>query len=168
MRIYAFFLPRIPTQHPKLSLLTWSENPLIGSVSSIDNLLVLALCEILHKTDLNNIINEFLIAKIKGTVSILFFKIICHWPLFCNTWLFFGWIFVIVNIVVLGFSDIKPSGFLPASLTTSSQLLLGVSFSIQHLNMGRGCQYFRSLSLYTLSLCSFILCYRLYLHTTEP
>lgn len=39
MRIYAFFLPRIPIQHPKLSLLTWSENPLIGSVSSIDNLL---------------------------------------------------------------------------------------------------------------------------------
>lgn len=116
MRASIFFIHRIPVKYPKFfaNLLQnsthWFSEQLLKIHCSSS--LVFALSEILHKTDLDDTINELLIAKIKETVYILFLKNICHWPFFfCNTWLFFGWIFVIVNNVVLGFSEIKPSWF---------------------------------------------------------
>jgi len=87
MRTYTFFIHRIPIKHPKFfaNLLQNSPHWFSEQLLKIHCLssLVFALSEILHKTDLDDTINELLIAnddtinelliaKIKETVYILF------------------------------------------------------------------------------------------------
>lgn len=76
MRAYTFFIPRIPIKHPKFfaNLLQNSPHRFSEQLLKIhcSSSLVFALSETLQTTDLDDNINELLIAKIKETVYIYF------------------------------------------------------------------------------------------------